>query len=184
MDTADANNCGGKRHGTSRCSLPSVRNWEEPAKSVRISDGGPAHLRQTKYRFSLPSQAFNFGMWRSTPVNYAMLSANCKTSTTTSKLHTGHLDSPKESRHLKPSVLIEEYCIGYNCVQMCTGLIWLKIWISKGKAVPLNAWGGQKGSRKLRFPDFLTTAQDGGKCVSLTHRPHLTPGNTPGTHFC
>ena len=23
----------------------------------------------------------------------------------------------------------------------------------------------------LRFPDFMTTAQDGGKVVSLTHRP-------------
>ena len=27
-------------------------------------------------------------------------------------------------------------------------------------------------------------AQDGGKVVSLTHRPRLPPGNTPGTHFC
>ena len=54
----------------------------------------------------------------------------------------------------------------------------------KGKAVPLQAWGGQEGSRKLRFPDFMTTAQDGGKVVSLTHRPPLTPGNTPDTHFC
>jgi hypothetical protein len=53
----------------------------------------------------------------------------------------------------------------------------------KGKAVPLQAWGGPEGSKKLRFPDFLTTAQDGGKVVSLTHRPHLHPGNTPGTHF-
>jgi len=54
----------------------------------------------------------------------------------------------------------------------------------KGKAVPLEAWSGPEGSRKLRFPDFITTAQDGGKVVSLTHRPPLTPGNTPGTHFC
>ena len=38
--------------------------------------------------------------------------------------------------------------------------------------------------RKLRFPDFVTTAQDGGKVVSLMHRPSLPPGNTPGTHFC
>jgi hypothetical protein len=36
----------------------------------------------------------------------------------------------------------------------------------KGKAVPLQAWGGPEGSRKLRFPDFLTTAQDDGKVVS------------------
>jgi hypothetical protein len=37
----------------------------------------------------------------------------------------------------------------------------------KGKAVPLQAWGGPEGSRKLRFPDFVTTAQDDGKVVSL-----------------
>jgi hypothetical protein len=56
--------------------------------------------------------------------------------------------------------------------------------IRKGKAVPLQAWSGPEGSRKLRFPDFMTTAQDGGKVVSLTHRPPLPPGNTPGNHFC
>jgi hypothetical protein len=55
---------------------------------------------------------------------------------------------------------------------------------SKGKAVPLQAWSGPEGSGKLRFPDYMTTAQDGGKVVSLTHRPPLTPGNAPGTHFC
>ena len=54
---------------------------------------------------------------------------------------------------------------------------------SKGKAVPLQAWSGPEGSRKLRFPDFMTTAQDGGKVVSLTHRPPLPPGIAPGTHF-
>ena len=62
-------------------------------------------------------------------------------------------------------------------------LIYIYIYI-KGKAVPLQAWGGPEGSRKLRFQDFVTTAQDGGKVVSLTHRPPLPPGNTPGTHFC
>jgi len=55
---------------------------------------------------------------------------------------------------------------------------------SKGKVVPLQAWCGPKGSRKLSFPDFMTTAQDGGKVVSLMHRPPLPPGNTPGTHSC
>jgi len=53
-----------------------------------------------------------------------------------------------------------------------------------GKAVPLQAWSGPEGSGKLRFPDFMTTAQDGGKVVSLRHRPPLPPGNTSGTHFC
>jgi len=56
--------------------------------------------------------------------------------------------------------------------------------VNKGKSVPLQASTGPEGSRKLRFPDFMTTAQDGGKVVSLTHRPPLPPGNTPGTHFC
>ena len=54
----------------------------------------------------------------------------------------------------------------------------------KGKAVPLQAWSGPEGSRKLRFPDFMTTAQDGGKIISLTHRSPLPPRNAPGTHFC
>ena len=45
--------------------------------------------------------------------------------------------------------------------------------IYKGKAVPLQTWTGPEGPRKLRFPDFVTTAQDGGKIVSLRHRPPL-----------
>jgi len=52
------------------------------------------------------------------------------------------------------------------------------------KSVPLQAWSGPEGSRKLRFPDFMTTAQGGGKVVSLTHQSHLPPGNFPGTHSC
>jgi len=41
----------------------------------------------------------------------------------------------------------------------------------KGKAVPLQAWSVPEGTRKLRFPDFMTTLQGGGKVVSLTQRP-------------
>ena len=41
----------------------------------------------------------------------------------------------------------------------------------KGKSVPLQAWSGREGSRKLSFPDFMTTAQEGGKVVSPTHCP-------------
>ena len=54
----------------------------------------------------------------------------------------------------------------------------------KGKAIPLQARRGPEGSRKLRFLDYVTMAQDGGKVVSLTHRPLLPPENIPGTHFC
>ena len=53
----------------------------------------------------------------------------------------------------------------------------------KGKAVPLQAWGGPEGSRKLESPDFMTTAQGGGKVIGLRHQLPLPAGNTPGTHF-
>ena len=43
------------------------------------------------------------------------------------------------------------------------------------QAVPLQAWSGPEGSRKLGFPDFVTMAQDGGKVVSLMHRQPYTP---------
>ena len=54
----------------------------------------------------------------------------------------------------------------------------------KGKAVPLQVWSRPEGSRKLRFPDFMIMAQEGGKVVSLTHRPHLHQENSPDINFC
>jgi len=39
--------------------------------------------------------------------------------------------------------------------------------LSKGKSVPLQAQRCLEGSRKSRFPDFLTTAQDGGGLSAL-----------------
>jgi len=51
-----------------------------------------------------------------------------------------------------------------------TGLVWLRIgrlegcceygnepYKGKGKAIPLQAWTGPEGSRRLRLPDFKTT---------------------------
>jgi len=70
--------------------------------------------------------------------------------------------------------------MGTSDEYLCTFMI-IK---GEGKAVLLQAWSGPEGSRNLRLPDFMTTAQDGGKIVSLTHRPPLPPGNTPGTRFC
>ena len=61
-----------------------------------------------------------------------------------------------------------------HSVMCCTAAHTYK---GEGKAVPLQAWTGPEGSRKVRFPDFVTTAQDGGKVVILTHRPPLPPGN-------
>jgi len=71
-----------------------------------------------------------------------------------------------------------------DVIPLCRDIsVLLNVVKGKGKAVPLQAWSGPEGSRKLRFPDFMTTAQDGGK-VSLMHRPPLPPRNTLGTHFC
>jgi hypothetical protein len=60
--------------------------------------------------------------------------------------------------------MVDAYCHNNNIIK------------GKGKTVPLQAWSGPEGSRKLRIPDYMTTAQDGGKVVSLTHPPPLPPG--------
>jgi len=44
----------------------------------------------------------------------------------------------------------------------------------KGKAAPSPAWTGPESSRKLRLPDFMTTAQDGGSC-----QPYAPAAFTP-----
>jgi len=72
----------------------------------------------------------------------------------------------------------------YESLQFPVSLIYPMYFIDLGKAVPLQAWSGPEGSRKLSFPDLMTTAQEVGKVVSLTHRSHLPEGNpsesTPG----
>ena len=49
----------------------------------------------------------------------------------------------------------------------------------KCKAVPLQAWTGPEGSRRLRLPDCKTIGTC-GKVVSLTHRPSLPPLDKSG----
>ena len=63
--------------------------------------------------------------------------------------------------------------VGYNVLKRTsTNKITV---LSKGKAVLLQAWSGPDSSSKIRLPDVMTTAQDGGKVASLTHRPPLPP---------
>ena len=49
----------------------------------------------------------------------------------------------------------------FTCVSV------MKYGIGKSKSVPLQAWSGPEVSRKLRFPDFVTTVQDGGRLAAL-----------------
>ena len=48
---------------------------------------------------------------------------------------------------------------------------------------PLTGLEWPRGFQEIKVPS-MTTAQDGSKVVSLTHRPSLPPRNAPGTHFC
>jgi len=64
-----------------------------------------------------------------------------------------------------------------SCKKDC---VKVKVKVKQSRYRPGQA---QRVLKKLRFPDFVTTAQDDGKVVSLTHRPPLPPRNTPGTHF-
>ena len=54
---------------------------------------------------------------------------------------------------------------------------------NKGKSAPLQAWSGPEGSRNLRFPDFMTKAQDGGKIVSLTLQAWSGPEGSRNLRF-
>jgi hypothetical protein len=54
----------------------------------------------------------------------------------------------------------------------------------KGKAIPLQAWTGPEGSRRLRLPDFLRqSAHVGCKVVSPMHRLILPRRNYSGYSF-
>jgi len=64
-----------------------------------------------------------------------------------------------------------------NVGVVCVYVKWcnqFKISKSKGKAVPLQAWTGPEGPRKLSFPDFMTTTQDGGR-LSALRTGHIYP---------
>ena len=45
----------------------------------------------------------------------------------------------------------------------------------ESKTVLLQAWNYPESSTNLRFTEFMTRAQDGGKILCLTHRPFLPP---------
>jgi hypothetical protein len=82
----------------------------------------------------------------------------------------------------RPGILVT-FCVTTRSI--CSNLQYIKkVKRSRYRKCEVKAWSGPEGSRKLRYPDFMTTAQDGGKVVSLTHRPPLPLRNTRGTNFC
>jgi hypothetical protein len=71
-------------------------------------------------------------------------------------LYTRHMPHPSNSRFHRPNN------------------IWWKV---KGKGFPLQAWSGSWGSRRLRLLDRLDIWHyEGGKVVTLMHRPSLPTG--------
>ena len=88
-------------------------------------------------------------------------------------------------------LLLCMFCSVYSVFIVPAGTLrlpWLRLFRAFSSVVrqvsPITGPRCPEGSRKLRLPDHVTMAQDGGKVVSLTHRPPLPPGTTPGTHFC
>ena len=56
---------------------------------------------------------------------------------------------------------------------------------TKGKAIPLQAWTGSEGSRRLRLPDFKDSQYMKVVRLSVLRTGRLyPPGKIPGTHYC
>jgi len=49
------------------------------------------------------------------------------------------------------------------------------VFVLRVKINPITSPRGLEGSRKLRFPDYVTVAQNGSKVVSLTHEYQEIP---------
>jgi hypothetical protein len=52
----------------------------------------------------------------------------------------------------------------------------------KGKLIPLQAYGAQRVLEKLRLPDSVTSALEGGR-LSALRTGRLYAQEYPGTHF-
>ena len=89
---------------------------------------------------------------------------------------TGHVLLSKESKHY--------YRVLIRAIPLCCYIITIYQVSKKIKHSHYRPGGAHRVPGSLIFPDFMTTAQDGGKVVSLTHRLPLSLTNAPGTHFC
>jgi hypothetical protein len=48
--------------------------------------------------------------------------------------------------------------LNYVCVSSYIRIIYIYIYIGKGKSIPVQAWTGPQGSRRLRILDFMTVS--------------------------
>ena len=53
-----------------------------------------------------------------------------------------------------------------------------------GKTIPVQAWTGPEGTRRLRFPDFQDSRHMKVVRLSALRTGRLYSRNIPGTHFC
>jgi hypothetical protein len=103
-------------------------------------------------------------------------------------VHSFYIHRAKNSQVLIKQMPIAHFRITtYQKAVAVTGLEWPRGF----QEVSISIVGVPCGTRCsnmwlvfLIHPDYMTTARDGGKVVSLKHRPPLPPGNAPGTHFC
>jgi hypothetical protein len=82
----------------------------------------------------------------------------------------------------------EIICPDFNMYVGIQLIIPFLLW--QAKAIPVTGRGRLQGCEMLRIPHCLENwLTDGGKVVSPTHRPQLTPQkhyyfSVSGTHFC
>jgi len=96
-------------------------------------------------------------------------------------------DSPEHKISVQDIFSCDKYSMNYAqdaCRNASRSLCKTSFSKGRGKAIPLQAWTGPEGSRRMRLLDFKTVEHKGSKVVSPTHWLPLPPRNIPGTHFC
>ena len=90
-----------------------------------------------------------------------------------------HLTSKQVSYICPEAEYSENFVTFLHLFSLCVPLALLL----KGKAVSLQAWTGPEGFRNLRLPDFMTTAQNGGRLSALAPAA-FTPRKYSWYYFC
>jgi len=82
------------------------------------------------------------------------------------------MKTPERREYFEDIIIVDNWIIlkyTLSRTDVLTESMWSRIGPSyvKGKGVPLQAWTGPESSRNLKFPDFVTTAQEGGRLSAL-----------------